>query len=58
MSYQTGKALPYFIKRWVFWQKDAVLPELYDFSEVEAKRKAARRELEAAEKGGEAKLEA
>lgn len=31
MHYQCTKALPYFIKRWVYFQKDAVLEPLYRF---------------------------
>lgn len=33
MSYQMTKALPYFIKRWVMFQKDAKLEPLYKFDE-------------------------
>ncbi|KAF8298195.1 general substrate transporter [Clavulina sp. PMI_390] len=33
-SYQLNHTAPYFIKRWIFFQKDAKLEELYDFSEV------------------------
>jgi hypothetical protein len=31
MNYQITKALPYFIHRWVFMRKDAVLEPLYTF---------------------------
>jgi hypothetical protein len=31
MRYQITKALPYFIQRWVFMRKDAVLEPLYQF---------------------------
>ncbi|KAK8191885.1 hypothetical protein HDK77DRAFT_64056 [Phyllosticta capitalensis] len=31
MSYQVSKALPYFIKRYVFWNKSATLEPLYHF---------------------------
>lgn len=31
MRYQMQKALPYFINRWVFMRKDAVLEPLYTF---------------------------
>lgn len=35
-KYQWSKALPYFIKRWVFFNRSAVLEPLYDFSEVDS----------------------
>jgi len=31
MAYQVGTVLPWFIKRYFFWQKNAVCPELYHF---------------------------
>lgn len=31
MSYQTSKALPYWIKRWVFFNRSAKLEPLYHF---------------------------
>jgi hypothetical protein len=31
MRYQITKALPYFIHRWIFMRKDAVLEPLYHF---------------------------
>jgi hypothetical protein len=31
MHYQINKALPYFIKRWVYWDKTATLEPLYKF---------------------------
>ncbi|KAF5351752.1 hypothetical protein D9756_007418 [Leucocoprinus leucothites] len=36
VKYQVTKFLPYWIKRWVFFQKDAKLEPLYDFSQVES----------------------
>jgi hypothetical protein len=36
MSYQANTWLPYFIKRWVFFRKDAKLTPLYNFDEVES----------------------
>lgn len=36
-SYQLKKSLPYFIKRWVFFNKSARLEPLYDFSEVDGR---------------------
>lgn len=36
ISYQAKVFLPYFIQRWVFFRKDAKLPPLYDFDEVES----------------------
>ncbi|KAF8636121.1 hypothetical protein AX17_003776 [Amanita inopinata Kibby_2008] len=36
MSYQFTEFLPYWIKRWVFFQKDAPLKPLYNFDEVES----------------------
>ena len=46
ISYQTGKALPYWFKRWILWQRDVTLEPLYDmdktidFRETEGGRKA------------------
>ena len=34
MEYQINVALPYFIKRWIFWRRNIELPPLYDFSEA------------------------
>ncbi len=34
MRYQIGTWLPWFIKRYVFWNKGAVLKPLYHFEEV------------------------
>lgn len=31
MSYQLGTVIPWWFKRWVFWQKGAKCPELYQF---------------------------
>ncbi len=41
MSYQTGTWLPWFIKRYIFWNKSAHLKPLYtlDHGIVEAARK-------------------
>ncbi|KAL0065854.1 hypothetical protein AAF712_007158 [Marasmius tenuissimus] len=36
ISYQGTKTLPYWIKRYVFWRKNAVLEPLYNFEEVES----------------------
>ncbi|KXN90282.1 Putative polyol transporter 1, partial [Leucoagaricus sp. SymC.cos] len=36
MNYQVTKFLPYWIKRWILFKKDAKLEPLYDFSEVES----------------------
>lgn len=36
MHYQLTKALPYFVKRWVLFQKDAVLEPLYRFENATA----------------------
>ena len=47
MKYQCTKALPWFIKRWVFWQRNAKLESLYEFDrvkEAERERKEAERE--------------
>jgi len=35
-AYQGRQTLPYFIKRYIFWQKDAELKPLYDFTEVKS----------------------
>lgn len=35
-SYQLSVFLPYWIKRWVFFNKNAVLKPLYNFDEVES----------------------
>jgi hypothetical protein len=35
MRYQITKALPYFINRWIFFRKDAVLEPLYHFEASE-----------------------
>ncbi|EOD43104.1 putative sugar transporter protein [Neofusicoccum parvum UCRNP2] len=40
MSYQMTKALPYFIKRWVFFNKNARLEPLYQFDEHLASEQA------------------
>lgn len=34
-KYQLTKTLPYFIKRWVLWQKNATLEPLYTFDRIE-----------------------
>lgn len=34
MAYQVLTFIPYFIRRWVFFQKDAVLKPLVNFDEV------------------------
>lgn len=47
MKYQCTKALPWFIKRWVFWQRNAKLEPLYEFDRV----KEAERERKAEETG-------
>jgi len=31
MKYQTSKALPHFIRRWIFWDRSAKLESLYHF---------------------------
>ncbi|KXN84699.1 Putative polyol transporter 1 [Leucoagaricus sp. SymC.cos] len=36
MNYQVTKFLPYWIKRWILFKKDAKLEPLYDFSQVES----------------------
>ncbi|KAJ7124934.1 hypothetical protein C8R44DRAFT_781836 [Mycena epipterygia] len=36
MSYQLNTAMPYFFKRWVLFNKNATMPELYNFEEVES----------------------
>ncbi|KAF5389506.1 hypothetical protein D9757_004345 [Collybiopsis confluens] len=36
VSYQGTVFLPYWLKKWVLWQKDAELPPLYNFDEVES----------------------
>jgi hypothetical protein len=36
ISYQGRTYLPYFIKRWILFHKDATLEPLYDFEEVES----------------------
>jgi MFS family permease len=41
MRYQIGTWLPWFIKRYVFWNKDAVLKPLYHFEEVHGPSEAA-----------------
>jgi hypothetical protein len=35
MRYQVTKALPYFINRWIFFRKDAVLEPLYHFDSAQ-----------------------
>lgn len=35
-SYQFHKSLPYFIKRWIFFNKSAELEPLYDFTQVKS----------------------
>ncbi|OBT60649.1 hypothetical protein VE03_09930 [Pseudogymnoascus sp. 23342-1-I1] len=40
MHYQINKALPYFIQRWVFFNKDAVLEPLYKFETAGATDKS------------------
>lgn len=35
MHYQLTKALPYFVKRWVLFRRDAVLVPLYTFDRPE-----------------------
>lgn len=36
ITYQARTYLPYFIKRWIFFNKDATLEPLYNFEEVES----------------------
>ena len=36
ISYQGGTYLPYFIKKWIFFHRDAALEPLYNFEEVES----------------------
>jgi len=36
ISYHAKTYLPYFIKRWIFFHKDAALEPLYNFEEVES----------------------
>lgn len=36
IAYQGKTFLPYWIKRWVLWQRDAKLEPLYNFDEVES----------------------
>jgi sugar porter (SP) family MFS transporter len=36
ISYQGTVFLPYWIKKWVLWRRDTVLPPLYNFDEVES----------------------
>jgi len=36
VNYQVTKFLPYFVKRWILFRKDAKLEPLYDFKQVEA----------------------
>ncbi|KAF8645383.1 hypothetical protein AX16_007885 [Volvariella volvacea WC 439] len=36
ISYQAGTFLPYWIRRWIFWDRKAVLEPLYNFEEVES----------------------
>ncbi|KAJ3572394.1 hypothetical protein NP233_g3117 [Leucocoprinus birnbaumii] len=36
VNYQVTKFLPYWVKRWIFFQKNAKLEPLYDFSQVES----------------------
>lgn len=40
MKYQITEALPYFIKKWVFWQRNAQLRPLYRFDHVVATKEA------------------
>lgn len=46
MSYQCTKALPWFIKRWVFWQRNAKLEPLYEFDRIKEAEKERRAEQE------------
>ncbi|KAJ4379039.1 hypothetical protein N0V85_008908 [Neurospora sp. IMI 360204] len=46
MSYQCTKALPWFIKRWVFWQRNAKLEPLYEFDRVKEAEMERRAEAE------------
>ncbi len=39
-KYQLTKALPYFVKRWVFFQKSATLVPLYSFDGTEVEVEA------------------
>jgi hypothetical protein len=39
-KYQLAKALPYFIKRWVLFQKSATLVPLYSFDSVDVEVEA------------------
>jgi hypothetical protein len=62
MSYQTGTWLPWFIKRFIFWKKDAELKPLYTFDrgvmrdigqmKEEGEKERIRRESEAVVNGG------
>ncbi|KAJ3713394.1 hypothetical protein EV361DRAFT_936800 [Lentinula raphanica] len=36
IAYQGGTFLPFWIKKWIFWQRDAELKPLYNFDEVES----------------------
>lgn len=36
MSYQLTEFLPYFVRRWMLFQKSATLEPLYNFDEVES----------------------
>ncbi|KAF9064148.1 hypothetical protein BDP27DRAFT_1334024 [Rhodocollybia butyracea] len=36
MSYQGTVFFPFWVKKWVFWRRDTVLPPLYNFDEVES----------------------
>ncbi|KAJ5669908.1 sugar transporter [Penicillium maclennaniae] len=35
MKYQIAEALPYFIKRWILWRRDATLRQLFQLEELE-----------------------
>ncbi|KAK3951295.1 hypothetical protein QBC32DRAFT_215339 [Pseudoneurospora amorphoporcata] len=43
MKYQCTKALPWFIKRWVFWRRNAQLEPLYEFDRVKLEAERERR---------------
>jgi hypothetical protein len=51
ISYQTGTWIPWFIKRYIFWKKDAELAPLYTFDDgvtLDVKEQRKRNERERA----------
>lgn len=50
MRYQLNKALPYWIQRWVFMRKDAVLEPLYHLEKVNREVSAEQNTVKIAEK--------